>query len=354
MFSSSTPPRSVPTDDPDSKDPSRSAEASEGLARWRTGWFRGPPLLGMDIGTAAIKLVELRRSRGSIALGKIAIAETPGEALSGGALTNSIAAAGALREALRAHRIRCRRAALAVGGAKARAQCEAVPAESFESEEAMRAYVERTASSQIDSDVDFAALDYHTVAAPSGGPGTVVWACSGGAEVDWARQAAALAGRVPVLVEPRACSLANAYVFNHEPEDGRASLLLHSGARWLTLALVLDGLLLYSRDVPLPDTGGAEGLPDAAMILGALRPHLHAIAGRAAPAKIDRLVMSGAARADQSGEAIHRDTGLMVQQMEPFRRISHPAAGPDGEMVREWAPVFSVAAGLALRGFEDL
>jgi hypothetical protein len=113
----------------------------------------------------------------------------------------------------------------------------------------MRAYVERTASSQIDSDVDFAALDYHTVAAPSGGPGTVLWASSGGAEVDWARQAAALAGRVPVLVEPRACSLANAYVFNHEPEDGRASLLLHSGARWLTLALVLDGLLLYSRDV---------------------------------------------------------------------------------------------------------
>ena len=54
--------------------------------------FREPPLLGIDIGAAAIKLVELRRNNGSISLGNIAITETPGEALSGGALTNSIAA----------------------------------------------------------------------------------------------------------------------------------------------------------------------------------------------------------------------------------------------------------------------
>lgn len=354
MFSKATsPPSNSSTDGPGAKQPELSRADSRGLARFRPGWIGERTLVGIDIGTAAIKLVELRRSGGSIALSKIAIGDTPGEALSGGALTNSIAAAGALREVLRAHRVRCRRAALAVGGPKARAQCEAVPAESFESEEALRAYVERTAASEIDSDVDFAALDYQTVAAPDGGPGTVMWACSGGAEVDWARQAAALAGRVPELVEPRACSLVNAYVFNHQPEDGRASLLLHAGASWLTLALVLDGLPLYSRDVPLPQAGGGEG-PDAASILGALRPHLHALAGRAAPSKIDLLVMSGAARADQWGEEIHRDTGLMVQQMEPFRRIKHPADGPDGELVREWGPLFSVAAGLALRRFEKL
>lgn len=354
MFSNSTPPpHSSPIGDPDSKQSTVSTADSRGLARFRPGWFGERTLVGIDIGTAAIKLVELRRSGSCIALSKIAIAETPGEALSGGALTNSIAAAGALRETLRAHRFRCRRAALAVGGTKARAQCEAVPAEPFESEEALRTYVERTAASQIDSDVDFAALDYQTVAAPSGGRGTVMWASSGGAEVDWARQAAALAGRVPVLVEPRACSLVNAYLFNHQPEDGRASLLLHAGARWLTLALVLDGLLLYSRDVPLPQARAVEG-PDAASVLGALRPHLHALAGRSAPAKIELLVMSGAARADHCGEEIHRDSGLMVQQMEPFRRIKHPAEGPDGELVREWGPLFSVAVGLALRRFEKL
>lgn len=355
MISSSTaPPHSSPRADPDPKQPELPTADSRGLARFRSGWLGERPLVGIDIGTAAIKLIELRRGRGGIALGKIAISGTPGEALSGGALTNSIAAAGALREALRANRVRCRRAALAVGGPKARAQCEAVPAESFESEEALRAYVERTAASQIDSDVEFAALDYQTVAAPSGGPGTVMWASSGGAEVDWARQAAALAGCVAALVEPRACSLVNAYLFNHQPEDGRASLLLHAGARWLTLALVLNGRLLYSRDVPLARDGEAEGPPAAESILGALRPHLHALAGRAAPSKIALLVMSGAPRADQCGERIHRETGLMVQQMEPFRRIKHPVDGPEGELVRESGPLFSVAVGLALRRFEKL
>jgi hypothetical protein len=111
---------------------------------------------------------------------------------------------------------------------------------------------------------------------------------------------------------------------------------------------------LYSRDVPLPQAGGADGAPDAAAILGALRPRLHEIAGRAAPAKIERLVLSGAARADQAGEKIHRDTGLWVQQMEPFRRIAHSPSSPEGKLVREWGHLFSVAVGLALRGFEDL
>ena len=122
----------------------------------------------------------------------------------------------------------------------------------------------------------------------------------------------------------------------------------------MALALVRDGLLLYSRDVPLAQDGGMQGSPNAALILGALRPHLHELAGRAAPTKIDILVMSGTARTDQCGEGIHRDTGLMVQQMEPFRRIKHAADGPDGELVREWGPLFSVAVGLALRRFEEL
>ena len=354
ISSSNTPPVTLSTDDACSSKINLFAKFSRSLETLRPSWFREPPLLGIDIGTAAIKLVELRRNQGSISLGKIAITQTPGEALSGGALTNSIAAAGALRGVLRAQHVRCRRAALAVGGAKARAQCEAVPAESFESEEALWAFVERTVWSQIETDVDFAALDYQTVASSGGGAGAVMWAGSGGAEVDWARQAAVLAGRIPVLIEPRACSLANVYLFNHQPEDGRASLLLHTGARWMTLALVRDGLLLYSRDVPLAQDGGTQGSPNAPVILGALRPYLHELAGRAAPAKIDNLVMSGTARADQCGEGIHRDTGLMVQQMEPFRRIKDAADSPDGALVREWGPLFSVAVGLALRRFEDL
>lgn len=287
-------------------------------------------------------------------MNRIALAATPAEALSRGVLTNSIAAAGALKEAFTLHRVRCRRAALAVAGAKARAQCELLPAEFCESDQALRAYVERTASSQIASEFELAALDYQTVELPNGGPGTVVWASSGAAEVDWARQAAALAGRVPTLVEPRVCSLVNAYVFNHQPEDAELSLLLHAGARWLTIALVRGGLPLYSRDLPLAHPGGADGAPDAASILGALRPRMHELAGRVSPAKIGRVLLSGAARADQAGERIHRETGLPVQQMEPFRRIGHAPNGPEARLVREWGPLFSVAVGLALRAFEDL
>ena len=355
MFSWSTlPPALTAAELPKPDSPIPSPRAPRGVAGFRPGWLRQRPLLGIDIGTAAIKLVELRRRRGSVNLHKIALVGTPAEALSAGVLTNSIAAAGALREALQTHRIRCRQAALSVGGVKARAQCEALPEECCEPEEALRAYVERTALSQIASDFEGATLDYQTVALPNGGPGTVLWASSGAAEVDWVRQAAALAGRVPAVVEPQACSLVNAYVFNHQPEAGDASLLLHAGARWLTIALVRGGLPLYSRDVPLPQAGGADGAPDAAAILGALRPRLHEIAGRAAPAKIERLVLSGAARADQAGEKIHRDTGLWVQQIEPFRRIAHSPSSREGKLVREWGHLFSVAVGLALRGFEDL
>lgn len=325
-----------------------------GLLSFRRRRSRARPLLGIDIGTAAIKLVELRRRGAKLVLNKIALASTPPAAVTNGALTDSIAVSETLRKIFRTSRIHHSQAALSVGGEKSRAQCEVLPAEAAESAEALRAYVDRTASSQVSFSLELAAVDYQTVLAPNGEPGTVCWASSGAAEVDWARQAAALAGSSPVVVEPRACSLVNAYQFNHEPEAGSVALLLHAGARWLVIALVRDGLLLYSRDVPLPEPGASVDPPDAAAILGALRPRLHEITRRSAPARIERLVLSGSARVEREGQEIGRETGLPVEQMEPFRRIGHSLSETQSELIREWGPLFSIAAGLALRGFEEL
>ena len=120
-------------------------------ARWR------PALLGLDIGSTAIKAVLLHRSHGRITLKQAAIAPTPRDAVTEGTLTDGIEIALELKRLFKDFRIRARQVAVAVGGDKVYCQCDAV---SDKDDLGLDEMVRRAAEKTLSYPLENALVDY--------------------------------------------------------------------------------------------------------------------------------------------------------------------------------------------------
>jgi type IV pilus assembly protein PilM len=204
--------------------------------------------------------------------------------------------------------------------------------------------------------IDRAAFDYEPSSAGEPASKTVLWVSSGSDQVEWAREAVTLAGKIPAVVDAQACALANAYAFGYQPRENETVALLHIGPRLMTMALLRGPMLLCSRDATLVREHSASQpglLPK--LVVGELERRWDSLLQHATPSEPAKLYVSGgAAQSAELRETLHEHTGLPVEVLNPFRGISLPADNESAKVASEHGPVFAVAVGLALRGFDDL
>lgn len=86
------------------------------LKQWKSFW--GPPAraIGLDLGSGAVKLVEVKREAGGIILNRLGIAEFAGGAVEDGRIVNRDAVFSALRQAILISGTNCKDTVLAVSG----------------------------------------------------------------------------------------------------------------------------------------------------------------------------------------------------------------------------------------------
>ena len=65
-------------------------------------------------------------------------------------------------------------------------------------------------------------------------------------------------------------------------------------------------------------------------------------------------VSGGGARYKLMVENLEQRFELPAEELDPFRTVSYSPSSEAGCLIREHAPAFTVAVGLALRSFEDL
>ena len=80
------------------------------------GLFKSKEVVGVDIGTHSIKLVELRLSGKSINLQSFGIAPVPPQAIVDGAILDKGAIVECLRALLRESKVKCTQAAMGLSG----------------------------------------------------------------------------------------------------------------------------------------------------------------------------------------------------------------------------------------------
>lgn len=347
------------------------------LQRWRKG------LVGLDIGSSAVKAVALRHGRRGCALGAFAVAQLPAGAVDDGAIADRDAVVQAVRALLGGRGFNTRAVAVALAGNAVMVRRIELPAMSPDE---LDASIYWEARQHVPFPAEEVTLDYKVLRAPEGPDAArstaVLLVAARKDRVAEYAEVVEQAGCTPVVMDVDVFALLNAYELNHG-RDARAVLaLLDVGASAASVTIVAGGEPVGTRALPLGartylealrgelGRGAAESdrilqahlvdapVPDAARaVLRSVTERMAAelgntldfFRGSELTGDIGALVLcGGASRAGGLADALAERQQLPVGVLDPFRRV----AGSGGLQENE-RPLAAVAVGLALRQAGD-
>lgn len=345
------------------------------------------PLLGIDISSTTLKLVELGRGRdGRHALLHCAIEPLEKGWIAEGNIDKFDEVADALRRLVRKAGTKTKNVALALPGSAVITRKVNLPAGLSEDE--LEIQVESEAAQLIPFPLADVALDFCVIGPSASAPGynEVLVAASRKEKVSDRQGVAEAAGLNPVIVdvESYASRLAARRAIERLPNQGRNLLvaLFEIGSQSTGLQVIRNDEMIYERDQPIGGFALTQliarqyGIPveeaEQKKKSGAglptdypqtvLQPFLDSLGqelGRALQFfftstphnKVDHILLSGGA-AGLSGlaEAVTAQTGFAASVLNPFDGMALPASLPAARLAQEGTS-YLIATGLALRRF---
>ena len=291
-------------------------------------------LLGVDIGTAAVKLVQLDGRKGQPPA--CASEALPPNAVAGGNISDLSAVGEAIARAARRANCNTKRAAAAVPAAAVATRTVSVDAALTDAEIEVEVALE--ARAQLPFGDDELALDFEVLQLSAADPARLdvaVTACRRSTVRE--REAALRKGGLrPVLVDVDSLCLLRLAARAATPDETVA--VADVGAASVKLLTVRDDAVLFARAEPLPSTAnGAE----QAVVLPLLERLLRLSSATAEAAVAGRLLLAGGGAAGLPAHA-EQALGLPVAVLRPFSTLGLEADADD-------SPALATACGLALR-----
>jgi type IV pilus assembly protein PilM len=350
-------------------------------------WFRRTkPLIGIDIGSHAIKLVRFAYTGSSYQLLDLALLPIPPDTVVDGVISDIPAMQGLLRRLIALEKIPDKDVVLALSGHSVIVKkVQMVRMSEDELANAMPYEAEQHIPFDVyDVNTDFQILDADDANPSKAGQMDVLLAAAKKGRVDELCQVARGANLNPAVIDVDMLALINAFELNYPDETrGHVISLVHLGASMMTVLIVKDGLSTFQRDITL---GGNQYTAALQKALGVSRDDAEALklGGRPwnqAPADvlnvlrkvteevvaeiqrsfefylasagdeaIERLYLSGGgSRIKGLSQVLASRLKLSVEPLNPFRRIDIPEKLFALDYVYDIGPMAAVAAGLALR-----
>jgi type IV pilus assembly protein PilM len=298
-------------------------------------------LVGVDIGSSAIKAVELKEAGGTRTVLAFATEPVPRGAIIDGTIEDAAAIAEAMRRLFDRHRIRTRDVAAAITGSGVFVKRITLP---VMSEVELAASIGWEVEQHIPLELDEVHFDYQPVDAAAGAADTMEILLVAARKEKVAQYADVIskAGKRPAIVDVTAFALQNAYEANYEIDPNAIVALVDAGASTITAHILRGDRLLFTRDI----TASGDVTVDIAAIFDAF-------AQTVSFSPLDRIVMTGgASNRPALLDVLATRFGIPVERLDPFRRIAFDALRLDGQAA-EVVATAAVAVGLALRRRND-
>lgn len=346
-----------------------------------------PPLLGIDISTSSVKVVELAPGqKAAVRLQRYAIEPIERGAVADGNLEQPELVAAALNRALRRMGTRIREAALAMPSSAVITKRITLPAGLAEEDYELQ--VESEASQYIPFAIEEVNLDFQILgAAPGAGEEVeVLLAASRKEKVEDRVAVAEMCGLKPVVVDvdTYAARLALEHVAAGLPNHGEGQVIavFDIGSVVTTVSIVLDGETVFEREQAF---GGQHLTQDLVRLYGltpeeaelkkrsgdladgpqadVLQPFVEQGAAEVARAlqffftstpytRVDRIYLAGGASVVPGLlQAIADRTQITTELLSPFQGMEI-ADGIRDRQLRVDAPALLTACGLAMRRFD--
>ncbi len=346
-------------------------------------------VVGLDIGSSAVKAVELKPAgKGAFRVSAFGAEPVPPDSIVDGAIIDGAAVADAIRRLFENKAFKTKEVAASLSGNAVIVKKISLPVMT-EAELAESIYWE--AEQYIPFDIQDVNLDYQ-ILDPGTGPdakGTmdVLLVAAKKEKIADYTGVIVQAGRQPVVVDVDAFALQNAYEVNYGHDSQSVVVLLNAGASAININIVSGDQSVFTRDISVGGNAYTEAvqkelnLPfDSAerlkkgeavdgIAFSEVQPVLHAMTenvlleiqktfdffkATAASDHIDRVLLSGgASRVDGFIKALEDRFGTPVELLDPFKTVTFEAdklGVTDAEGVM---PTAAVAVGLALRRAGD-
>jgi type IV pilus assembly protein PilM len=343
---------------------------------------RAKSLVGLDIGSSAVKVVELKemgKGRG-YQLQNIGIEPLSPEAIVDGAIMDAGLVIEAIQKALGGRKVKAGDVAIALSGHSVIIKKISIPATS---EEELAEVIPWEAEQYIPFDVEDVNLAYQVLKG-GGSDGTmdVLLVAAKKDKIHDYTSVVTQAGRNPVLVDVDVFALQNCFEMNYDADDSEGVALVNVGASTTNVAIVKGATSIFWRDISV---GGnhyndalrkelnvtfeqAETLKRGQSVDGVASDKLPGILAsvndfiggeidffkNTTPGEgIARMVLAGgSARVPHLRESLADRFGVPVEPLNPFNRVQI-GKGISPDTLDELSPSVSIAVGLASRRLGD-
>ena len=352
------------------------------------GFGRSWAVVGLDIGSSAVKAVELKAVGKGFKVVAFAIEPVPPDSIVDGAIIDGAAVADAIRRVFENKAFKTKEVAASLSGNAVIVKKISLPVMTA-AELAESIYWE--AEQYIPFDIQDVNLDYQILDAGTGAESTgtmdVLLVAAKKEKIADYTGVISQAGRVPMIVDVDAFALQNAYEVNYGLEPDAVVVLLNAGASAININILTGDQSLFTRDVSIGGNAYTEAvqkelnLPfDSAEQLKRGQPIegvnaeevtavLHTMTenvlleiqktfdffkATASSDRIDRIMLSGgASRVDGFVQALQERFNTSVEVFDPFKKIAFDAQRLGVTDAEGLIPTAAVAVGLALRRTGD-
>ena len=341
-------------------------------------------LVGLDIGSSAVKAVELGKKGSSLQLLNLGFENLQTDTIVDGQIMELNNVSNVISQIFSEHQIRTTRVCAGVSGHSVIVKNIVLP--QMSSEELQESFSWH-AEEHIPFDIADVNLDYELTSRSQDALHVLMAACKSD-KIANVKQAIQLAGKQPVIIDVDAFALQNCYEVNYRPRPGEIVALLNIGAATMNINILNGTRSIFARDasvggsqytsllqrelglsfeqaegvkrgMPLPE--GSEPRPiqpiietvSEALALEVKKTVDFYRATAQDEAGIQKiLIAGGGSKLPGLADFLARKFEIPVEVFDPFRQIEVDSRKFDPDYMREIVPEMAVAVGLALRGVE--
>lgn len=345
-------------------------------------FFQSKKLIGLDIGTANIKMAELDVSRKSGTLIQFTVMATPPRSINGGEMTDPAAVSEALKSMLLTSKTKRKNVAIGLWGTSVITKRIAIPQMD---EKLVGGQIRWEAEQYIPFDINEVNVDFKTLKHYRSSPETMEVLLVA-ARQDMAflcQDVVQSAGLNCSVIDVSGFALANCFMHNWKATKGQTVALLNIGAAITNFVVIENGEVIFCRDIPIGGLSYTSEIHKAMNVSmeEAESMKISACTGQAAPEEVSKIIQSshdaiveevqssldfftnttpglpvqqclvtgGASRTTGLLNLIAQQTKLRLEVFNPFKGIKVSDKNLTPNYINEIRDFSAIAVGLGLR-----
>ncbi len=210
-------------------------------------------LVGLDIGSSGIKLVQLKENRGRYVLQKFGMKPLEPEVIVDGTVMDEGRVVSAIKELYEELNVKVKQVAVSISGHAVIIKKISLPPMP---DDELEGQVRLAAEQYIPFDINEVNIDFHVLPAPEGGGDqqgemSVILVAAKKDKINELTELVKGAGLIPMVMDVDAFAIENMHAINYPVSQDDTTALVNLGASVMNINIVRQGVSVFTRDIPI-------------------------------------------------------------------------------------------------------